>query len=285
MSTAEAEPSARFNFFVAGQRNLGKTTFICSLLDNVHSLSYKRGDLPVERTTEIQCVDRFTFVDAEFSTSLIVEAHDCPGYGGGDSEQYHERVMRFLSGRLEDYAHVALSNDPKVQIQDPRMHLCLYFIPSHRVSDVDESLIASIARLVNVVPVIAKADTMNSLERKVVFKEVEFLLQRCSCGLYTGNLPFPLEQCIPEPSSIVEHEREIEEDDFELMEKALLDSPAIMQGVSDLLGPVGVEPESPSYVEDADYEVIAEASDQYDLEATLAKIGSLLGAFKSILYY
>ena len=50
---------------------------------------------------------------------------------------------------------------------DERIHVCLYFISSHRMKDIDVTFLKQLSELVPIVPIVAKADTMTTFERNV----------------------------------------------------------------------------------------------------------------------
>jgi septin 3/9/12 len=68
------------------------------------------------------------------------------------------------------------------QIIDSRIHACLYFIrPSgHSLKPIDIIVMKKLADVVNVVPVIAKADSM-TLDERIKFKETVSDFYPSSC--------------------------------------------------------------------------------------------------------
>ena len=62
--------------------------------------------------------------------------------------------------------------EPDRLVYDDRMiHCCLYFIAPHRLKHIDIAFMRALHRKVNIVPIIAKSDTMTTKEKE------EFKLQ------------------------------------------------------------------------------------------------------------
>lgn len=53
-----------------------------------------------------------------------------------------------------------------LQCQDPLVHVCLYFIAPHRLKHIDVAFMRRIHKMVNIVPIIAKSDTMTTKEKE-----------------------------------------------------------------------------------------------------------------------
>ena len=62
-------------------------------------------------------------------------------------------------------------------IQDTRIHCCLYFInpTGHSLRPIDIIVMKKLSEVVNVVPVIAKADSLTMEERDAFKEKVRFL--------------------------------------------------------------------------------------------------------------
>ena len=67
--------------------------------------------------------------------------------------------------------------------KDDRIHCVFYFIAAHRFRAIDKAFILKLAKLVNIVPVIAKADCMTLDERKRFLCEVHYELEKLSTEL------------------------------------------------------------------------------------------------------
>ena len=65
----------------------------------------------------------------------------------------------------------------RMRLEDPLVHVCLYFIAPHRLKHIDVAFMRRIHKLVNIVPIIAKSDTMTTKEKE------EFKIQVSPCKL------------------------------------------------------------------------------------------------------
>uniref|UniRef100_A0A287CZ22 Septin-type G domain-containing protein n=1 Tax=Ictidomys tridecemlineatus TaxID=43179 RepID=A0A287CZ22_ICTTR len=72
----------------------------------------------------------------------------------------------------ERYLQEEVNINRKKRIPDTRVHCCLYFIPAtgHSLRPLDIEFMKRLSKVVNIVPVIAKADTL-TLEERVYFKQ------------------------------------------------------------------------------------------------------------------
>ena len=102
------------------------------------------------------------------------EIIDCPGYGDSvDSTGWIDNILSYINKRFAEH-YDALGNPPKQGGKDASMnglqrdglvHVCLYFIAAHRLKGVDLEFMRRLEPYVNLVPIIAKADTMTLAER------------------------------------------------------------------------------------------------------------------------
>lgn len=70
------------------------------------------------------------------------------------------------------YTHESGVGLDRKKIQDTRVHCCLYFIPSHvrGLRPIDIETMKALQKRVNIIPIIAKADSLTK-------KELEYLKQ------------------------------------------------------------------------------------------------------------
>ena len=87
----------------------------------------------------------------------------------------------------------ATLNNRILNMQDDRIHLCLYFISSHRLKEIDVVFIKQLTDLVPIIPIVAKSDTMTTAERKVHLLEIKKRLHEIDLEL-RENVTMRLEQ-------------------------------------------------------------------------------------------
>uniref|UniRef100_A0A5F9D623 Septin-type G domain-containing protein n=1 Tax=Oryctolagus cuniculus TaxID=9986 RepID=A0A5F9D623_RABIT len=98
---------------------------------------------------------------------------DTPGFGDHiNNENCWQPIMKFINDQYEKYLQEEVNINRKKRIPDTRVHCCLYFIPAtgHSLRPLDIEFMKRLSKVVNIVPVIAKADTL-TLEERVYFKQ------------------------------------------------------------------------------------------------------------------
>jgi len=80
--------------------------------------------------------------------------------------------MKYIKDQHSAYLRKELTAQRDRYIQDTRIHCCLFFInpTGHNLRPIDITVMKKLAEVVNVVPVIAKADTL-TLEEREAFKD------------------------------------------------------------------------------------------------------------------
>ena len=127
-------------------------------------------DEPVRATTEIQSVQH---IIEENGVKLRLNIVDTPGYGDlVNNDRCWEPIQRYIKYNYGAYLHKELTAQRERHILDSRIHCCLFFIqPSgHSLKPIDIVVLKHLSQLVNIVPVIAKADSM-TLDERQLFKE------------------------------------------------------------------------------------------------------------------
>lgn len=168
-----------FRVMLVGESGLGKTTFTRALLrPYVPEHLLDRGQLaeglgePVRaRTVGIQ---EITHPVENDGFPVEFEIIDCPGYGDSvDSTGWIDNIVDYITRRFSAH-YEALGSPPRQDGEhtsmnalqrDGLVHVCLYFIAAHRLKGVDLEFMRRLEPYVNLVPVIAKSDTMTLAER------------------------------------------------------------------------------------------------------------------------
>jgi len=159
-----------FNVMVVGGAGLGKSTLINTLFRGTIS---RRSCYPEQyvtpSTVEIKSVSH---VIEEKGILLKLTVTDTPGFGDHIKNQdCWMPVVRYINGLYEKYLNEEISIIRRKQIPDTRVHCCLYFIPptGHSLRPVDIAAMKNLVQVVNVIPVIAKSDSL-TLEEREEFK-------------------------------------------------------------------------------------------------------------------
>jgi len=157
----------QFNVIVVGQTGLGKSTLINTIFAShlVDSKGRFAADDAVRQTTEIQAVSH---VIAENGVKLRLNIVDTPGYGDQiNNEGCWDPIIKYIKDQHSAFLRKELTAMRDRYIQDTRIHCCLFFInpTGHSLRPIDIIVMKKLSEVVNVVPVIAKADTLTIEER------------------------------------------------------------------------------------------------------------------------
>ncbi|KAI7856328.1 Septin-domain-containing protein [Circinella umbellata] len=151
-----------FTVMVCGESGVGKTTFVNTLF-TTSIKEYKnpahRHEKQLDRTVEIE-ITKAELEEQMFRVKLSVI--DTPGFG--DYVNNYDSwlpVIEFIDDQHENY--MRQEQQPSRQgIIDMRVHVCLYFIRpnGHGLKPLDIEIMKRLGSRVNLIPVIAKADTL-----------------------------------------------------------------------------------------------------------------------------
>jgi len=153
-----------FTIMVVGQSGLGKSTFLNTLfLTEIHDLSSIQ---PLESQQTVN-IEQRTVRLVEKDVKLNLTVVDTPGFGDlVNNTDSWKPIVKFIDSKFEEYLIEETKIDRLAVISDRRVHLCLYFIaPSgHSLKPLDIELLRTLQNRVNIIPVIAKADTLTREE-------------------------------------------------------------------------------------------------------------------------
>jgi septin 3/9/12 len=158
--------------YLSGQTGLGKSTLINTIFAS-HLIDSKGRTHPEEvirSTTEIHPVSH---IIEENGVRLRLNIVDTPGYGDLiNNDRCWDPIVKYIKDQHSAYLRKELTAQRERYIQDTRIHCCLFFIqPSgHSLKPIDIVVLKKLSDVVNVVPVIAKADSL-TLEERLEFKE------------------------------------------------------------------------------------------------------------------
>uniref|UniRef100_A0A1B6BYA2 Septin n=1 Tax=Clastoptera arizonana TaxID=38151 RepID=A0A1B6BYA2_9HEMI len=162
-----------FTMMVVGESGLGKSTLINSLF---LSDLYKERKVPdvTERVVKTTEIEKKSMDIEERGVKLRLTVVDTPGFGDAiNCEESWRACCTYIDDQFKQYFNDESGLNRK-NIQDNRVHCCLYFIPpyGHGLRQIDLDIMKKLHTKVNIVPVIAKADTLTSAEIRRLKQQV-----------------------------------------------------------------------------------------------------------------
>ncbi|KAI3632478.1 hypothetical protein MIR68_009584 [Amoeboaphelidium protococcarum] len=158
--------SYSFNIMVVGESGLGKSTFINTLFST--DLLQQQPMKIVNKTTHIE---NHVFELEENGVKLKLGLIDCPGFGDAlNREQDLQPIVSYLEKQFEIFHQRESQGVFRYKPNDNRVHALLYFISPHchSIKELDFHCLKVLSTKANVIPVIAKADTLTVEERQTL---------------------------------------------------------------------------------------------------------------------
>eukprot|EP00064_Thunnus_orientalis_P013059 superscaffoldBa00002080_g13096 len=154
-----------FTVMVAGESGLGKSTLINSLF--LTDL-YKDRKVPnaEERINQTIDIIKHSISIEEKGIKLRLTIIDTPGFGDAiDNTESWKPIEDYIDQQFEQYFRDE-SGLNRRNIQDNRVHCCLYFVSpfGHGLRPLDVECMRALHEKVNIVPVLAKADSLTHAE-------------------------------------------------------------------------------------------------------------------------
>uniref|UniRef100_A0A674EB45 Septin 9b n=1 Tax=Salmo trutta TaxID=8032 RepID=A0A674EB45_SALTR len=160
------------NIMIVGQSGLGKSTLMNTLFKSKVSRKsvVSTPEERIPKTIEIKSISHDI---EEKGVRMKLTVIDTPGFGDHiNNENCWQPIMKFINDQYEQYLQEEININRKKRIPDSRVHCCMYFIPptGHCLRPLDVEFMSRLSKVVNIVPVIAKADTL-TLEERDFFKQ------------------------------------------------------------------------------------------------------------------
>ncbi|XP_021567817.1 septin-4 isoform X1 [Carlito syrichta] len=197
-----------FTLMVAGESGLGKSTLVNSLFltDLYRDRKLLSAEERIMQTVEIT---KHAVDIEEKGVRLRLTIVDTPGFGDAvNNTECWKPVAEYIDQQFEQYFRDESGLNRK-NIQDNRVHCCLYFISpfGHGLRPLDVEFMKALHQRVNIVPILAKADTLTPLEVDRKKRRIREEIERFGIKIYQ----FP--DCDSD-----------EDEDFKLQDQALKES-------------------------------------------------------------
>ncbi|KAK0135939.1 Septin-5 [Merluccius polli] len=164
---------------------MGKSTLVNSLFltDLYKDRKLLNAEERINQTVEII---KHTVDIEEKGVKLKLTIVDTPGFGDAvNNNQCWKPITDYIDQQFEQYFRDESGLNRK-NIQDNRVHCCLYFIPpfGHGLRPVDVEFMRALHEKVNVVPLIAKADCLTPNEIKKLKDRIREEIEKFGIKVY-----------------------------------------------------------------------------------------------------
>lgn len=183
------EEGGTFTVMLCGESGLGKTTFINTLFQTV----LKRADgqqhrqEPIRKTVEID-ITRALLEEKHFE--LRVNVIDTPGFGDNvNNNKAWQPLVDFIDDQHDSY--MRQEQQPyRTKKFDLRVHAVLYFIrpTGHGLKPIDIETMKRLSTRANLIPVIAKADTLTAQELQQFKSRIRQVIEAQEIRIFTPPL-------------------------------------------------------------------------------------------------
>ncbi|XP_031553578.1 septin-11-like [Actinia tenebrosa] len=157
-----------FNILCIGETGIGKST----LMDCLFKTTFE-GEPHSHHLPGVQ-IEHHSYDLKESNVRLKLTVVDTVGYGDQiNKEDSHTPIIDYIDKQFEAYLHQEMKIKRALNtFSDTRVHACLYFVSptGHSLKSLDLVCMKKLDKKVNIIPIIAKADTIAKSELQA-FKE------------------------------------------------------------------------------------------------------------------
>lgn len=154
-----------FTLMVVGECGLGKSTLVDSLFRSEIYKDRKPASNVDPNDGKVRLTSNTVDIE-ERGVKLRLTVVDTDGYGDGlDSSNCTEPIAQYVDEQFEKFFQYENGLNRR-QIADSRIHCCFYFISpiGYSLKPIDVCFMKSLHMKVNIIPLIAKADTLTRKE-------------------------------------------------------------------------------------------------------------------------
>ncbi|GAB5583106.1 septin-12 isoform X2 [Prionailurus iriomotensis] len=167
------------------QSGLGKSTMLNTLFKSkVWQCTPPGLEMPTPQTLQLKSV---THVIEEKGVKLKLTVTDTPGFGDQiNNDKCWNPILGYINEQYERYLQEEILITRQRHIPDTRVHCCVYFVPptGHCLRPLDIEFLQRLCRTVNVVPVIARADSLTLEEREAFRRRIQHNLRTHCIEVY-----------------------------------------------------------------------------------------------------
>lgn len=160
--TKSVQNGFTFNIMCIGETGLGKST----LMDSLFNTNFESSPSP--HNLSVVKLKAHTYELQESNVKLKLTLCDTVGYGDQiNKEDSFKAIVDYIDTQFENYLQEELKIKRSLSAyHDTRIHACVYFIcpTGHGLKSLDLVCMKKLQSKVNIIPVIAKADTISKTE-------------------------------------------------------------------------------------------------------------------------
>merc|ERR1712002_882045 len=174
-----------FNILCIGETGIGKSTLMDTLFNTHFDSTTSSHDLPGVK------LKSSTYELKESNVRLKLTIVDTVGFGDQiDKTDSSKSIVDYIDAQFEAYLQEELRVKRSLHTyHDSRIHACLYFIAptGHSLKSLDLVTMKALVEKVNIIPIIAKSDTI-SKEELAKFK-LKIMSELLGAGIQTYQFP------------------------------------------------------------------------------------------------
>ncbi|CAR21397.1 Septin-type G domain-containing protein [Lachancea thermotolerans] len=172
-----------FTLMVVGESGSGRSTFVNTLCGQQVVDVSTSIMLPTDRSTQIDLQLREETVELEDDEGVKIQLNiiDTPGFGDSlDNSQSFNVVSDYIRHQYDEILLEESRVRRNPRFKDGRVHCCLYLInpTGHGLKETDVEFMKTLGPLVNVIPVISKADSLTpaelKLNKKLIMEDIDY---------------------------------------------------------------------------------------------------------------
>ncbi|GAB6020473.1 Septin-6 [Chamberlinius hualienensis] len=190
-----------FNILCIGETGIGKSTIMDSLFNTSFESTASAHNLPSVK------LKAHSYELQESNVRLKLSIVDTVGYGDQiNKEDSFKAIVDYIDQQFEAYLQEELKiKRSLLTYKDTRIHVCLYFIcpTGHGLKSIDLVCMKKLDSKVNIIPIIAKADTISKSELQK-FK-IKIMSELVSNGVQIYQFPTDDETVAEANSSMNSH--------------------------------------------------------------------------------
>ena len=182
-----------FTVMVVGQSGSGRSTFINTLCGQQVVDTSTSILLPTDTSTEIDLQLREETVELEDDEGVKIQLNiiDTPGFGLSlDNTSSFEIISDYIRHQYDEILLEESRVRRNPRFKDGRVHVCVYLIQptGHGLKEMDVEFIRQLGTLVNIIPVICKADSLTREELRMNKRLIQEDINRFNLPIY--DFPF-----------------------------------------------------------------------------------------------